>query len=122
MANAIERVMNDRKLKTFYEFTHPLMLEDMLKEHPLNHETDDPIPEWAISILKDKRVGFKIRVRMILTHHYDITNERVSNCVKTGDVITSPSEKIKGLAAQREKASKRAEEFIAKKKGLDNNE
>lgn len=50
----------------------------MLSAHPLNDDTDAPLPKWAINIMKDKSVGYRTRIKIVMTHHWDITGENPS--------------------------------------------
>lgn len=115
--SAIERVMFDGSLKSHYDMLHPTMVKDMLKDHPLDFEKDEPVPNWAVKLLCDKRVGYRTRVRIVLTHHHDITGDPIpkARSVKARDKDTAPTVMGKRIAEHRAIAAKRAADFIAKK-------
>ena len=43
---------------------------------PLDYKTDDPLPSWAIDILRAPNVSYRGRIRILMAHAEDIYNHR----------------------------------------------
>lgn len=78
MENAIERVLGHKAVVEKYGDRLPAIKEKLLGAHKLDCLTDQPIPDWAIQILKDPTVGYRTRIRIVMTHQFDITGESPS--------------------------------------------
>lgn len=73
--NAIVRVMRSRAIINHYGPDEAKRItEKLLKEHKLDEAVDQPVPQWAIDILKNPRVGYRTRIKILMTHQFDITD------------------------------------------------
>lgn len=70
-----------------------ILKELLVKEVPLNKDTDAPIPLWLITLLINKRIGYKERIRIALLHHRDITGEHIKTSLlnKKTNRVKSPA-------------------------------
>lgn len=121
--NAIERTM---ERKTMVEFLGKDEAEKttqrLLAAHPLDDRKDAPIPEWALNIMKDKTIGYRTRIKIVMMHHWDITGENPSwRFVQPSDMKNTPPRKApEWLEKHRDKQTKIADEYIEKqRKGAD---
>jgi len=117
--NAISRVMSHHQVVEHYgkEVTQR-KIERMLVAHPLDDDKDAPLPKWAVNLLKDPSVGYRTRIRIVMTHHWDITNENPSwRFVQPKDMKEAPPKSTPvWLQAFRENKQKVAREYLAKQK------
>ena len=116
--NAIERVLNDDKVVAHYgqEWVR-LMTAYLQDNHPLNSDTDAPVPQWAVNLLLAKGIGYHQRVRMVIMHHWDITGDSPQDLhIKYKDVLKAPAAPIPDwLAEFREKHAAIAKEYLERK-------
>lgn len=120
MENAIERTFKLSGVIERYGEKVPELCASMVRNHPLDCEKDQPIPQWALDIMKDKTVGYRTRIRIVMTHHFDITGESPSwRFVPPKSMKEAPPrDPPKSLVALREKNRQKAEEYL-KSKGED---
>lgn len=92
--------------------------DELLKDHPLDEENDKPLPEWAIGIMKDKRIGYRTRIKIVMMHHWDITGENPSwRFVQPSDMKNTPErEAPKDVKDFRMKQKEKADEYLSKHK------
>ena len=116
MKNAVERVLEHRQVVERYGERIHKIREAMLAKHKLDFEKDAPIPQWAIEILKDPHVGYRTRIKMVMTHQYDITDENPSwRFVQPSEMRDAPEKPPpKELVEFREAKRKQAEEYISR--------
>ena len=90
--NAIVRVLSHHAVVEHYGAAKTKEIRDkMLAAHPLDDEHDAPLPNWAVQILKDPSVGYRTRIRIAMTHHWDITGENPSwRFVQPMDMKSAP--------------------------------
>lgn len=89
--NAIERTLKREKVMQHYGDRFPKLLKDVLKDHPIDELKDKEIPQWAIDIMKDKRIGYAQRIKIVMMHQFDITNVSPSwRFVQPRDVRNAP--------------------------------
>lgn len=50
-------------------------LVGLRNDHRLDPDNDQPMPKWATDLLRDSRIGYRLRVRIVLTHQYDLTGD-----------------------------------------------
>lgn len=116
--NAISRVMAHHQVVDHYgKDATKKLTEQMLLAHPLDDEHDAPIPKWAAQLLKDKSVGYRTRIKIVMTHHWDITGENPSwRFVPPKDMKEAPPKPPPTwLQSFREKKKKEARDFLVKK-------
>lgn len=92
--NAIERVIERKipNLKRSDELAGSR--RRLMKEHRLDTLTDPALPSWAAKLLADSGIGASVRIEMVLTHHFDITGETVSEryvCPKELPKVRKPT-------------------------------
>lgn len=77
--NAIDRVLSRRDFVDSRGEDVAKEIREKAKEaHKLDFRTDAPIPQWAIDIIRDSSLGgYKIRMRILIAHQFDITD---TNC------------------------------------------
>lgn len=115
--NAIARVMAHKSVIMHYgEEGAKKITEQLLRDHPLNDETDKELPPWAIDILKDASIGYRTRIRIAMTHHWDITGENPSwRFVQPKDMREAPPKPPPDwLTEFREKKKQVAKNYIEK--------
>lgn len=114
MKNAIERVMEMKALASHYGEKISEIREGMVKDHPLDYTKDAPVPDWAIDIMKDKRIGYRTRIKIIMTHQFDITDCNPSMRFVTPSEARNapPKPPPKKILDFRAKKAKEAEEFL----------
>lgn len=114
MENAIERVLGHKAVIDKYGDRLPHIREKLLGEHKLDCLSDKPIPDWAIQILKDPTVGYRTRIRIVMTHQFDITGESPSwRFVSPKDMREAPERPTpKELVDFRSDKAKKADEII----------
>lgn len=80
--NAIERVLSSeeftlvlksREKSGTLDDTQDVIIDKMMDRHCIDAAHDDPLPNWAIAILRDPTIGYKWRIKIAFAHHYDIT-------------------------------------------------
>ena len=109
--NAIERVIERKipNLRRGDELAHSR--NRLLKENRLDTLTDPSLPSWAVKLLSDSSIGASIRIEMVLTHHFDITGEMVSEryvCPKELPVARKPTKvEIEKFKKQQAKIAER---------------
>lgn len=94
------------------------IIDYLVGKHPLDEAKDDPLPEWAVKILRDETVGFKWRVKIVLSHHLDITGVNPhSHLVQDGGGEPRQKDMVvpKWLEEFRNGKRKQAEEYMRKK-------
>jgi len=116
--NAIERVLRDESLVSHYgdkDIEHKV--KAMLARIPLDEQTDTPLPDWAISILRDRTVGYRSRIKMVFMHHWDITDVNPDQSfVQLKDKRSAPDKPIPPwLVEFRAKRAAIAKEYIERK-------
>ena len=117
--NAIERVMTRGSIERRYgKEATARKLREMLINIPLDEEHDAELPEWAIRMLIEKSVGYRTRISMVLTHHWDITGDNPSfRFVKQREMDMAPPKPIpRWLAEFRERRMQIANEYINKQR------
>lgn len=116
MKNAIERTLEGRMIVEKYGDRLPKIREKMLAEHPLDHNKDEPMPQWAIDILKDPSVGYRSRIKIVMIHQYDITGTNPSvRFVSTNDMSDAPDKEVpKSIKEFRASKTKAADEYLKK--------
>ena len=92
--NAIERVIERKvpNLKNGDKLARSR--KRLVKENSLDTLTDPALPSWAVKLLSDSSIGASIRIEMVLTHHFDITGEMVSEryvCPKDLPAVRKPT-------------------------------
>lgn len=114
MENAIERVLGHKAVVEKYGDRLPQIKEKLLGTHKLDCLNDKPIPDWAIQILKDPTVGYRTRIRIVMTHQFDITGESPSwRFVQPKDMREAPERPAsKELVEFRNDKAKKADEII----------
>lgn len=114
MENAIERVLGHRAVIDKYGDGLPQIKAKLLEAHKLDCLSDKPIPDWAIQILKDPTVGYRTRIRIVMTHQFDITGESPSwRFVSPKDMKEAPERPApKELVDFRSDKAKKADEII----------
>ena len=114
MENAIERVLGHKAVMDKYGDRLPQIKRKLLEEHKLDCLADKPIPDWAIQILKDPTVGYRTRIRIVMTHQFDITGESPSwRFVSPKDMKEAPERPApKELVDFRSDTAKKADEII----------
>ena len=117
MENAIERVLSMNAVVKHYGVDIEDIKKNMLASHPLDCEKDQPLPKWATDILKDKSVGYRTRIRIVMMHHFDITGESPSwRFVQPKDMKEAPPrDPPKELVELRSKNKAKAEEYFKRK-------
>ncbi len=117
MENAIERVLAHKAVIDKYGDRLPQIKEKLLGAHKLDCLNDQPIPDWAIQILKDPTVGYRTRIRIVMTHQFDITGESPSwRFVQPKDMREAPPrDPPKELVDLRSKNKAKAEEYLKRK-------
>lgn len=76
--NAIERVMDEKKVRDHYGVLAGKIKSEILANHPIDELKDPPVPDWVVGLLTEQLVGYRTRIKMVLMHHFDITNDRPS--------------------------------------------
>jgi hypothetical protein len=78
--NAIDRVLSRRDFVDARGEDGAKRVREKAKEtHKLDFRTDEPIPQWAIDIMRDSSLGgYKIRMRILIAHQFDITDTNFS--------------------------------------------
>lgn len=114
MENAIERVLGHKAVVEKYGDRLPQIKEKLLGAHKLDCLNDKPIPDWAIQILKDPTVGYRTRIRIVMTHQFDITGESPSwRFVQPKDMREAPERPpSKELVEFRNDKANKADEII----------
>lgn len=114
MENAIERVIAHKAVVDKYGDRLPIIREKLLEAHKLDCLNDQPIPDWAIQILKDPTVGYRTRIRIVMTHQFDITGVSPSwRFVSPKDMSEAPERPAsKELVEFRGDKAKKADEII----------
>ena len=51
------------------------LIKRTLDRHDLDPDTDTPLPEWAFRLLSDTVLSFKVRVKMVMLHHFNMTGQ-----------------------------------------------
>jgi hypothetical protein len=119
LPNAIDRVFSRESLKRHHgEETVKKLKEEYRVRHPLNFMRDDPVPEWAISILRDSTVGYRTRIRILMMHQYDIINMCPTKVLTENEELTKAPESTvpSWLVDAREMAAERAIKILKKYK------
>ncbi len=96
------------------------IMDYLVGKHPLDENKDQPLPEWAVKILRDETVGFRWRVKIVLSHNLDITGENPhAHLVQDNGGEPRMKDMVvpKWLDEYRERKRKQAEEYM-KKKGI----
>lgn len=117
--NAIVRVLAHHAVIDHYGAEKAQKIKErMLCAHPLDEEKDAPLPQWAVQILKDPSVGYRTRIRIAMTHHWDITGENPSwRFVQPSDMKNSPPKPPPSwLQAHRAKKIEIAKKYLEKTK------
>lgn len=118
--NAIERVLSRRDFVEFHGPKAAKELRTKLKaEYKLDYRKDEPLPQWAIDILKDVRFGgYKTRVRVIFAHQFDITDTNPSNTIihKQEEISAPPKPPPEWLVEHRESKAQVAKRILEKYK------
>lgn len=124
--NAIERVLNSRDVVEKYG---PVYVKEMISKYmdftQINDDTDDPMPEWAVQMLKTPGVGYRTRIHMCMTHHFDITNTCPCHCgigLTRKEMEDAPPKYTKEFVELRERKEKEAEEFIRRRYSVEQEE
>ena len=116
--NAIERTLRDPNvIKHHGAGNIKRLIDRLLKEIPLDEQSDSPLPRWAIDILREREIGYRTRFKMVFMHHFDITNENPDYArVQPSDVRKSPPlPPPNWLIEFRRKQANIAKEYIEKK-------
>lgn len=112
--NAIQRVMTDNLYKTRIgkKIARQLRFR-MVAAHPLSN-ADAPVPMWVLDLLTDNTVDEKTRIKIVCTHHFDITGFNWKRgYVPIGLAMTSPKKDSPSeLASMRDARLKIAKDYI----------
>ena len=112
--NAIQRVMSESSYKgKIGKRDARILRRRMVKAHPLSN-SESPIPMWALDLLTDKTIDATTRIKIVCTHHFDITgfNGR-RGFVPMSSAMTSPKkDSPSALASMRDARLKIAKEYI----------
>lgn len=112
--NAIQRVMSESSYKgKIGKRDARILRRRMVNAHPLSN-SDSPIPMWALDLLTDKTIDPTTRIKIVCTHHFDITgfNGR-RGFVPMSSAMTSPKkDSPSALASMRDARLKIAKEYI----------
>lgn len=124
--NAIERVLASKDIIQKYgEVYAKKMVEKYMDFTHINDDTDAPMPDWAVQMLKTPGVGYRTRIHMCMTHHFDITN--VCPCrngigLTRMDMESAPPKYTPEFVALRKRKEEEAEEFIRRRHFADEKE
>lgn len=84
--NAITAVFDSYPVQEHYGADKArVMCNRVLGACPLDAMKDEPLPEWAINILKFGMLGYRERIRMLFMHHGDITGMPVQHYLVSPD-------------------------------------
>ena len=116
--NAIDRVLDDDAVvhqhgKELVEW----MKKDLNRLACIDEEKDAPLPKWAIEILRYRAIGYRTRIKILCTHHWDITGENPDIVrLQKKDMRNAPPKPIpQWLADFRKRHQKIADEYIKSK-------
>ena len=126
--NAIRRVMDSRKyIAQFGKKWVDETIEKMDRAFMLDESKDAPLPEWAVQLLNYDDINYRARIKIVLLHHFDITQEKFKGhhgWLMERTVETSPAPPPMPappwMQDFRKRQSELAEEYIRKTKESEN--
>ena len=116
--NAIERVLDNCKYKgTQCWHKRQMAKRQMLRWIPLDEQKDEPLPQWAIDILRYRNISYLLRFKMICAHHWDITGHNPDPArLYKYEMLAAPQKPIPDwLVEHRKKQAAIAKEYLERK-------
>ena len=93
------------------------LIKRTLDRHDLDPDTDTPLPEWAFRLLSDTVLSFKVRAKMVMLHHFNMTGQApLWGGMKSETFKGAPMKESEWLNKFREEQAKKAEDLIKKRK------
>ena len=89
----------------------------LLRQHVrLDDRKDAPLPQWAIDVLSVEAISYRVRLKILSAHHWDITGEFIPHVLKKPDLrVTPPLSPPQWLDDIRERQKQIAKEYIERK-------
>jgi len=113
--NAITRVLEQPRQKEKYGDRWEIIHQSVQSRCPLDEERDEPLPQWVINLMRESDLPYKTRLKIMATHHFDITHE---NCnwvfLPTEEARKAPRSVPRWLVDFRERQAQRAKDAIEK--------